>query len=120
MKSKNREVSALKIYKRLLTYVKPFIGIFAISFFGFICYAYSNNMFVHLLEDLINVISSNNSSDRYMVPLQVIGITLLRSFGGFIGVYFMSLIALQVVHKLRVQVFNHMTMLPNAVYDWDT
>lgn len=114
------EKSAWTIYKRLLTYVKPFIGFFAISFFGFVCYAFSNNLFVYLLEDLINVISANNPADRYIIPLQVIGITLLRSFGAFIGVYFMSKIALHVVHQLRVEVFNHMTVLPTYVYDQNT
>ncbi|MBK8187080.1 MAG: lipid A export permease/ATP-binding protein MsbA [Cellvibrio sp.] len=114
------EKSAWKIYKRLLSYVKPFIGFFAISFFGFVCYAYSNNLFVYLLEDLINVISADNPADRYIIPLQVIGITLLRSFGAFIGVYFMSKIALHVVHQLRVEVFNHMTVLPTYVYDQNT
>jgi ATP-binding cassette, subfamily B, bacterial MsbA len=114
------EKSAWLIYKRLLTYVRPFIGMFVISFFGFVCYAFSNNLFVHILEDLINVISANNPADRYMIPLQVIGVTLLRSFGAFIGVYFMSRIALHVVHRLRVEVFNHMTVLPNSVYDQNT
>ncbi len=117
MTTSTPEKSAWLIYKRLLTYVKPFIGLFAISFFGFLCYAYSNNLFVHILEDLINVISANNPADRYLIPLQVIGVTLLRSFGAFVGVYFMSKIALHVVHRLRVEVFNHMTVLPNAVYD---
>ncbi len=120
MKNNMPEQSAWLIYKRLLTYVKPFIGMFVISFFGFVCYAFSNNLFVHLLEDLINVISANNPADRYIIPLQVIGITLLRSFGAFVGVYFMSRIALHVVHRLRVEVFNHMTTLPNAVYDQHT
>ncbi len=120
MKAKISEKSAWLIYKRLLTYVKPFIGFFIISFVGFILYAFSNNLFVQLLEDLINVISANNPADRYMIPLQVIGITLLRSFGAFIGVYFMSKIALHVVHQLRVEVFGHMTRLPNAVYDQNT
>lgn len=119
-KAPEKEQSAWLIYKRLLTYVKPFLGLFAISFFGFICYAFSNNLFVHLLEDLINVISADNPADRYVIPLQVIGITLLRSFGAFIGVYFMSRIALHVVHRLRVDVFNHMTVLPNSVYDQNT
>jgi ATP-binding cassette, subfamily B, bacterial MsbA len=120
MKAKISEKSAWLIYKRLLTYVKPFIGFFIISFVGFIFYAFSNNLFVQLLEDLINVISANNPADRYMIPLQVIGITLLRSFGAFIGVYFMSKIALHVVHQLRVEVFGHMTKLPNSVYDQNT
>jgi len=111
------ESAAWGIYKRLLTYVKPYTGLFVLSFVGFGFYAYSNNLFVSILENLINVISENNPDNRYLIPLQVIGVTLLRSVGAFIGVYFMSRIALMVIHGLRTEVFAHMTKLPNAVFD---
>lgn len=111
------ELSAWAVYKRLLGYVKPYSGLFAISFLAFGLYAYANVLFVSILENLINTIAADNPDDRYVVPLQVIGATLLRSLGAFVGVYLMSRIAFNVIHNLRVQVFNHMTQLPNATFD---
>lgn len=111
------EASAWVVYKRLLTYVKPYSGLFALSFLGFALFGISSSMFVYIMENLINVVTANDFTDRYLVPLQVIGVTLLRSLGGFIGVYLMSRIAFNVIHNLRVQVFNHMTRLPNATFD---
>lgn len=111
------EASAWVVYKRLLCYVKPYSGLFALSFVGFALFGVSSAMFVFIMENLVNVVTSNDFTDRYLVPLQVIGVTLLRSLGGFIGVYLMSRIAFNVIHNLRVQVFNHMTRLPNATFD---
>ena len=109
--------SAWLVYKRLLGYVKPYAGWFVLSFFGFGLFGASSVLFVKILENLVNVIAANDPSDRYWVPLQVIGATLLRSVGSFVGVYLMSRIAFNIIHQLRVQVFNHMTQLPNATFD---
>lgn len=111
------QTSALAVYKRLLSYVKPYTGLFIISFIGFLLFALSNALFVGILKNLINVIADNNPANRYLVPLQVLGTTLLRSVGAFVGVYLMAKIAYSVVHNLRVQVFNRMTQLPNSTFD---
>lgn len=109
--------SAWVVYKRLLTYVKPYWVLFVVGFIGFALYGLSAKLFVHTLENLIHVISDNNSADRYLVPLQVMGITLLRSIGAFLGAYYLSKIAFSVIHNLRTQVFNHLTQLPNTHFD---
>lgn len=111
------DTSAWVVYKRLLTYVKPYWLIFTVGIIGFVLYGYSNKLFVHTLENLIHVISDNNPADRYLVPLQVMGITVLRSIGAFLGAYYLSKIAFSVIHNLRTQVFNHMTQLPNSHFD---
>jgi subfamily B ATP-binding cassette protein MsbA len=111
------DTSAWVVYKRLLTYVRPHWLLFAVGIVGFGLYGLSNKLFVHTLENLIHVISDNNPADRYLVPLQVMGITVLRSLGAFLGSYYLSKIAFSVVHNLRTQVFNHLTLLPNAHFD---
>lgn len=111
------EASAWEVYKRLLGYVKPYSGWFVLSFLGFSLFGASSVLFVKILENLVNVIAANDPADRYLVPLQVIGATLLRSLGSFVGIYLMSRIAFSIIHELRVQVFNHMTQLPNATFD---
>lgn len=111
------DTSAWVVYKRLLTYVRPYWLLFVVGIIGFALYGYSNKLFVHALENLIHVISNNNPADRYLVPLQVMGITVLRSIGAFLGAFYLSKIAFSVIHNLRTQVFNHMTQLPNAHFD---
>ncbi len=111
------DASAWSVYKRLLGYVKPYAGWFFLSILGFGLLAASSVLFVKILENLVNVVAANDPTDRYLVPLQVIGATLLRSVGAFVGIYLMSRIAFNIIHCLRVEVFNHMTQLPNATFD---
>ena len=110
-------VSALRIYARLLAYVKPYIGIFILSVLGMGLYAYATVQFIDILESLLHVIERHNSQDRIMIPLQVIGLTVLRSIGSFMGAYFLAKVSFGLVHRLRVEVFNHMTHLPNRAFD---
>lgn len=111
------EKSAVKIYLRLLSYLKPYRLLFIISVFGFALYAFSTTLFIQILENLMRIIAENNPHDRYVVPLQVIGVTIMRGVGAFVGVYFLSRVAFSVIHNLRVQVFNHMTKLPSTTFD---
>ncbi|HSC67601.1 MAG TPA: lipid A export permease/ATP-binding protein MsbA [Cellvibrio sp.] len=111
------ETSAWKVYKRLLSYVRPYWLLFVVGLLGFGLYGYSNKLFVHTLENLIHVISDNNPADRYLVPLQVMGITVLRSIGAFLGAYYLSKIAFSVINNLRTETFNHITKLPNTYFD---
>ena len=111
------ETSAGRVYLRLLTYLKPSVGMFVISTIGFALYAWSNALFLDILKNLIHVIDNNDPHQRLLVPLQVIGVTLIRSVGAFVGVYLLSRVAFNVIHDLRVQVFNHMTRLPGASFD---
>lgn len=111
------ETSALKIYLRLLSYLKPYRLMFLVSIIGFALYAGSTTFFIKILENLIHIIEDNNPHDRLLVPLQVIALTILRGLGAFAGVYFLSRVAFSVIHSLRVQVFNHMTRLPSVTFD---
>jgi len=111
------DTSAWVVYKRLLTYVKPYWFLFVVGTVGFALYGLSNTLFVATLENLMHVIADKNPADRYLVPLQIMGITLLRSIGAFLGAYYLSKIAFNVIHNLRTQTFNHMTKLPNTLFD---
>lgn len=111
------EVSAYQIYARLLRYIKPYIGLFSLSVFGYVLYAIANVLYSHIMENLVKSIESNNEQDRWMVPAQIIFATLLRGIGTFVGGYYMAKVAFNVIDVLRVQVFNHMTRLPVSVMD---
>jgi subfamily B ATP-binding cassette protein MsbA len=110
-------ISSARIYLRLLTYVKPYLGIFVLSVLGFALSAYYSAKFIHLLESLIKNVTPNDSNERILIPLQVIGFTIMRSIGAFIGTYFLAKVSLGVIHHLRKDVFGHITVLPQQVFD---
>lgn len=111
------EASAWSIYQRLLRYLKPYLLWFGLSVAGYILYAAANVMYSHVMEKLVVAIESADPTARWHVPLLIVGATLMRGLGMFIGGYFMAKVAFNVVNDLRVQVFNHMTQLPVSAFD---
>src|SRR5690606_7530950 len=47
-------VSSLKIYLRLLGYVKPYVGYFALSLIGYVIFASSQPMLAGILKDFVD------------------------------------------------------------------
>ncbi|GGY78667.1 lipid A export ATP-binding/permease protein MsbA [Cellvibrio zantedeschiae] len=109
--------SALNIYLRLLTYLKPYKLTFALGIIGFVAYAASNYAFLEVLKNLLTVLEKNDPVDRYLIPLAIIATTIVRSVGAFMGSYYLGKVANGIVHAMRVQVFNHMTTLPTKIFD---
>ena len=116
-KAEHSTQSAFQIYWRLLAYLKPYKTIFFFSVLGFVAYALSNVMFISILKHLLEIIEKNNSWDRYLIPGEVIATTVLRGVGAFVGSYYLAKVSFNIIHSLRVEVFNHMTRLPNHVFD---
>ncbi|RYY04819.1 MAG: lipid A export permease/ATP-binding protein MsbA [Gammaproteobacteria bacterium] len=114
---KKLTISSARIYLRLLVYVKPYIGVFLLSILGYALSAYYSSQFIHLLETLIKNVTPNDSDARIVIPLQVIGFTIMRSLGAFIGTYCLAKVSLGVIHQLRKDVFGHITSLPQHVFD---
>ena len=111
------EISAYQIYFRLLGYIKPYMGIFLLSVFGYILYAIANVYYSRIMENLVNTIDGKDGHATWIVPAQIVFATLLRGVGMFIGGYFMAKVAFKIIDVLRVEVFNHMTRLPVEVME---
>lgn len=57
------------------------------------------------------------SDSVMMIPVYVVFIYLLRSIGLFVGNYAIAVVAENVVHTLRTEMFNKLTVLPSAYFD---
>lgn len=110
------DTASLKVYLRLLTYLKPYIGIFVLSVVGFVIYSASQPAMAQFMEYLLAFINDPRGP-LYLPSLIIIGIVLVRSVGAFIGNYFLSRLSFGVIHTLRVQLFSHMTQLPGGYFD---
>ena len=138
------DTASLKVYLRLLAYIKPYWVLFAISVFGFVIYSASQPAMAQFMEYLLDFIGAEKTSEpaylanpfaggqasadasattldgrgpAYMPSLIIVGIVFLRSVGAFLGNYFISQLAFRIVHKLRVSLFDHMALLPGQYFD---
>jgi len=119
----------LKIYFRLLGYVKPYIGLFGLSIVGFLIFASTQPMLGYILKYFVDGLSNPNAvlfpSVPYLrdlqllqaVPLLIILIAAWQGLGSYLGNYFLAKVSLGLVHDLRVQLFNNLLTLPNRYFD---
>ncbi|WP_227367908.1 lipid A export permease/ATP-binding protein MsbA [Halomonas sp. M20] len=109
--------SSWTLYRRLLGYVKPYWHYFSLAVLGYAIYAASSTALAEMMKRLIDGIQNPDASFRLFLPLFVIGMFTARGVGTFLGTYFMSNVARNVVHSLRCEVFNHMLHLSGRFFD---
>lgn len=108
----------MRIYRRLLAYVKPFWGMFALAIVGMIIYALTQLEFAALMKPLMdNGIVMRDPRTRHVIPLELIGLFVLRGTAGFMSVYFISWVGRSVIKTLRAQSFGQLLRLPTRYYD---
>jgi len=127
--------SSLKVYMRLLRYVVPYSGAFAISLLGFLIFASTQPMLGYMLKFFVDGLNNPDASffaqvpylrDHVWfaelrllqaVPLLIILIALWQGIGSYLGNYFLAKVSLGLVQDLRVALFNNMLTLPNRYFD---
>nr|WP_315406700.1 lipid A export permease/ATP-binding protein MsbA [uncultured Pseudomonas sp.] len=124
-----QQSSSLKIYFRLLTYVKPYIGIFLLSILGFVIFASTQPMLAGILKYFVDGLSNPEAvlfpNVPYLrdlqllqaVPLLIVLIAAWQGLGSFLGNFFLAKVSLGLVHDLRVELFNKLLVLPNRYFD---
>ena len=129
-------VSDGRVYARLLSYVRPLIGTFLLSTFGFLIYSASNIGFVALLQYIVDslngvdplsgtsvaswvegLLGTGDSLNRTIIPAAMILIVITRGIGTFVGNYFLSYVSTAVVFSLRGELFDALLKLPSSYYD---
>ena len=121
--------SSMKIYFRLLSYVRPYLGLFLLSILGFLIFASTQPMLGYILKYFVDGLSNPDASlfpntpylrDLHLlntVPALIILIAAWQGLGSFLGNYFLAKVSLGLVHDLRVQLFNNLLTLPNRYFD---
>lgn len=94
--------SSLKIYFRLLGYVRPYISLFLISIVGFLIFASTQPMLGYILKYFVDGLSNPEAvlfpSVPYLrdlqllqaVPLLIILIAAWQGLGSYLGNYFLA------------------------------
>lgn len=115
MKKKSKE--SAQIYKRLLTYVKPHLGLFAISIIGFLIYSGTQTLFAALIKHIIDTLQTETREGMNYLPLLFSGLIIVHGIGAYLGNYFLAKVSNNVVHALRCEIFDQYTRLPTAYFD---
>ena len=128
LKSEQPTMSSFKLYMRLLTYVRRYWGMFAISMLGFIIFASTQPMMAGLLKYFVDGLSHPENAVMqlplvgeiqllYGVPLVLLLITVWQGIGSFLGGYYLARVSLGLVQDLRIALFENLLRLPNRYFD---
>ena len=121
--------SSLKIYLRLLTYLRPMLGTFAISLLGYVVFASSQPLLAAILKYFVDGLTMPGGSTfhdlpllgrldlAYGVPLLLVLIVVWQGIGSFFGNYYLAKVSLGLINDLRQALFNSLLRLPNTYFD---
>jgi len=116
-----RVVSASQLYRRLLSYVKPYWPTFIAVVISMLIYAASETGMAAIMKPLMD--GSFVEKDPTMIkliPLVLIGIFLIRGLANFLTTYGLGWIARNVIKTLREEMFDRLLTLPASFFDRST
>ncbi|MDX1589682.1 MAG: lipid A export permease/ATP-binding protein MsbA [Oleiphilaceae bacterium] len=106
-----------QVYKRLLSYARPFWVAFVVATLGNIIYAGASTAMAAAMEYVIEAIEDPSPANRLFVPTLVIGVFAMRGVGYFLGNYFINVVGRNIVNAMRIEIFDHLMCLPSRFYD---
>ena len=104
-------------YKRLLGYVRPYWGLFALSVLGFLLGSGAEAYFVKLFGGLIDNWEEGLVEATLLIPAAMLVAALVRAGGQMAGEVLLGQVSFTVVHNLRIALFEQLLHMPSAFYD---
>ncbi len=108
----------LRIYRRLIGYARPHVGMYMIGVAGMLLFASTESALAYLVKTFLNgAFITRNPRILWTIPLGVVVLFTLRGIGDFVSNYFPGWVGRQVIKRLRHDVFAHYLRLPTAYLD---
>lgn len=104
-------------YRRVLSYLFPFVRFFSFAVLGFLLFALSQPAFAILMEAFVNALDGKIVDGLYLIPAACIAIALMRGVGSYLGSYYMAKVSENIVHAIRCDLFKNILALPIAYFD---
>jgi len=106
------------VYRRLLSYVRPYWKVFALAILGMVLFAATEAAFARIIQPLFDDgFVKKDPSVLQWIPVAIIAIFAVRIVGSFLSDYCMTFVARSVIRDLRKQLFGQLLRLPVTFYD---
>lgn len=110
--------NGLAVYKRLLSWVKPYFGIFIIGIIGTFAVSISDAGFTYLIKPIVDVgFVQKNAHFIHWLPLIVLLVFIIRGASSFVSTYYISKVSRSIVMDFRRAIFRHLLGVPANYYD---
>jgi subfamily B ATP-binding cassette protein MsbA len=110
--------NAWGIYLRLLSYLRPHRGVFALGIVGAMMFSTSMVLFSAFAKEFGDgTFVQRDPRTIVWLPIALVGLFLLRGIGDFTQTYCMGYVGRRIVKKLRGEIFERILHLPVGYYD---
>ena len=111
-------VDAPRVYRRLLGYARPHLGMFSIGVLGMALFASTDAAIAYLVQKFLGgAFVEPDPRILWAIPLGAIVLFLLRGIGDYVSNYFPGWVGRQIIKSLRAELFAHYLRLPTRYYD---
>lgn len=121
MNQAESDMTASELYRRLLTYVKPYWLVFSAAILAMAVFAATETGLAAMMKPLLD--GSFVDRDPEVIkwlPIGLIGLFIIRGIASFFTSYGLGWIARNVIKNLRTEMFERMVTLPARFYDQST
>ncbi len=114
-------ISSLRLYLRLLSYVKPYWRVFAASIVAMAVVSATEPAFAALVKPLLDgTFGGKDPGLMTWLPLLIVALFLIRGLASFVSGYCINWVAQKLVVDLRNAMFGTLVRLPTGYYDATT
>ncbi len=114
-------ISSLRLYLRLLSYVKPYWRVFAASIVAMAVVSATEPAFAAIVKPLLDgTFGAKDPGLMTWLPLLIVGLFLIRGLASFASGYCINWVAQRLVVDLRNAMFGTLVRLPTGYYDATT
>lgn len=107
-----------KVYRRLLGYARPHLGMFMVGVVGMLLFAATDSALAFLVQKfLAGAFVEPDPRIIWAIPLGAVVLFLLRGIGDYVSNYFPGWVGRQVIKSMRGELFAHYLRLPVRYYE---
>jgi subfamily B ATP-binding cassette protein MsbA len=111
-------MTSTELYLRLLRYVRPYRGVFALAVLGMVVVAATEPLMPALMKPLLDgTFVRKDASVMAWMPAIILALAVVRGFGEYVSGYCINWVGTKVVLDLRNAMFAKLLELPTAYYD---
>jgi subfamily B ATP-binding cassette protein MsbA len=107
-----------KVYRRLLGYARPHLGMFMVGVVGMLLFAATDSALAFLVQKfLAGAFVEPDPRIIWAIPIGAVVLFLLRGIGDYVSNYFPGWVGRQVIKSMRGELFAHYLRLPVRYYE---
>jgi len=107
----------VKLYRRLLRYVRPYRGVLGVAILGMLLVASTDVMMLRVVQPVLNNLGTVDAAETRWLPFLIVGVFVLRGIGSYVSEYGLAWIGSRVVFDLRCEASDHLLRMPTPFYD---